>query len=464
MNKINRHIVAAFAALATATAAWAQHPVVLLKSTAGQQLMPAKGKVLVVGPLAADAKAPLLTALGKAMPKVKFNRVTPPKSDPCRDLYRDRGGRTPGLRVEYWNNANLGGKSQFAETVDALDFDWGGASPNTQLLGSDYFSMRYTGYLHAPQSGDCTLVLTSTGGSKLWIDDRLVIDNWGQHARLSKSAVVNLTQGRDYRVRIDYASGAGNASLQLGYTQPEQGSMADDAATANAVLLTAQADGWTLPAQQLGMIRQVAAANPRTLLLVQAPGAVDLAGVDSLVSAVAYVQQLDAAKVAGVLAGKADATGRLVAQWNKDATGAGLVLDGSKAGQHNYVVADEAQLNSTYPFGHGHSTCEFFYTNLKAKQKGMGVQVSLEVSNLSKHAGTEVVQVYVKGPKGGLNAAMTPVTLNAGSHKKVQVSLDPSLFTTVVPGRGRIVIPGEYQIFAGSSQASIQLLSAVKMK
>ena len=70
----------------------------------------------------------------------------------------------------------------------------------------EWFAILYTGRLWIANPGTYHFALTSDDGSKLWIDDRLVIDNDGIHFAMEASNTVNLTAGL-HTLRVAYFQG-----------------------------------------------------------------------------------------------------------------------------------------------------------------------------------------------------------------------------------------------------------------
>jgi hypothetical protein len=101
----------------------------------------------------------------------------------------------------------------FTRTDRSIAFDWAGDAP-PGMQQSDRFSIRWDGRLHIPEPGEYTFYLTSDDGSRLLIDGRQVIDNWGTHSELTKEAVVNLDKG-DHPIRVEYFEELGGASIRL---------------------------------------------------------------------------------------------------------------------------------------------------------------------------------------------------------------------------------------------------------
>ncbi|MEO8096748.1 MAG: PA14 domain-containing protein [Acidobacteriota bacterium] len=71
---------------------------------------------------------------------------------------------------------------------------------------TEWFAIDYSGKFWIENPGDYRFVLTSDDGSRLYIDDRLVIDNDGAHAPLSVTGDVKL-EGGIHSIRVSYFQG-----------------------------------------------------------------------------------------------------------------------------------------------------------------------------------------------------------------------------------------------------------------
>lgn len=132
-------------------------------------------------------------------------------------------GDGTGLRGRYHDNADFTG-FRFARTDARVDFDWGDGSPDPSV-GADTFSVLWRGRIEPLFSESYTLHTVSDDGVRLWLNGRLLIDNWTWHAPTEDSASVNLVAGRRYFVRIDYREDAGGAVAKLLWSsrsQPKQ--------------------------------------------------------------------------------------------------------------------------------------------------------------------------------------------------------------------------------------------------
>ncbi len=119
----------------------------------------------------------------------------------------------PGLVVTWFTN-ELFTTATTTGVVPSLNFP-AGPRPHAEHYGA-----RYAGWLAADADATYTLTLTSDDGSRLWLDDKLLIDNWGDHSCTDKSAQVALTHGQRRRLRIDYYNGAADACLRLTWRRP----------------------------------------------------------------------------------------------------------------------------------------------------------------------------------------------------------------------------------------------------
>jgi hypothetical protein len=82
----------------------------------------------------------------------------------------------------------------------------------------DYFAFRFKGYLDIDSQGLYTFYLSSDDGSRLYIDDALVVNNNGQHTVLEKSGSKYLLAGR-HSIRVEYFDYDGDNSLLLSYSR-----------------------------------------------------------------------------------------------------------------------------------------------------------------------------------------------------------------------------------------------------
>ncbi|MCR5747694.1 MAG: glycoside hydrolase family 3 C-terminal domain-containing protein, partial [Lachnospiraceae bacterium] len=140
-----------------------------------------------------------------------------------------------------------------------------------------------------------------------------------------------------------------------------------------------------------------------------------------------------------------------------------------------YRYYDTKKLDVLFPFGHGLSYTTYKYSNLKLSKRkikaGDQLMVSVDVSNIGRMAGKEVVQLYVGALFDGINRpvhelrAFEKVSLRAGETKTVTFELDSRAFAYWSEDiHDWYVAPGDYNIEIGSSSRDIQYAKKVNIE
>ncbi len=81
------------------------------------------------------------------------------------------------------------------------------------------FALLFEGYIHIPEDGMYAFSTMSNDGSKLYIDDRLVVDNDGLHKEETVTGFIALRKGW-YPIRVPYFEAGGVHSLAVYYAGP----------------------------------------------------------------------------------------------------------------------------------------------------------------------------------------------------------------------------------------------------
>lgn len=106
----------------------------------------------------------------------------------------------------------------FARVDKQINFDYNGDTCDPRLPG-DGFCIRWTGTLNVDKPGDYTFYLDTDDGSRMWVDGSKIIENWGHHAPVEKTAAMKLEKG-PHEVRVDYYEDYGWASAHLEWSGP----------------------------------------------------------------------------------------------------------------------------------------------------------------------------------------------------------------------------------------------------
>jgi glucose/arabinose dehydrogenase len=145
--------------------------------------------------------------------------ATPESDTTWKAVFRKiEGGGGSGLTGTYFAKADFKGAT--VTRIDpVIDFDWKLGAPAPGIR-ADAWSARWTGEIEAQANGLHTFFLRSNDGARLWIDGRLVIDDWQDHATQVTPGTIQLEAGHRYSLRLDYHDTAGRASLRLLWSAP----------------------------------------------------------------------------------------------------------------------------------------------------------------------------------------------------------------------------------------------------
>ena len=250
----------------------------------------------------------------------------------------------------------------------------------------------------------------------------------------------------------------------------------------------------SLPENQDALIQQVAAANPRTIVVLETGTAVTMPWLDRVggVLEAWYAGSKGADAVANILFGDVNPTAKLPMTFPKseaDVPHPNLVKpaahkpgenfwmnphltfdvhydEGLKVGYKWYDAENKPVL---FPFGFGLSYTTYSYTGLKVNP-GAETTVTFTVKNTGARAGAEIAEVYAALPA---NAGEPPkrlvgwskVNLSAGESKDVSVSV-PSLYLSIYDEASDTwkLLPGSYSFMVGSSSQSLTLTEKASLK
>ncbi|MFD2571558.1 NPCBM/NEW2 domain-containing protein [Spirosoma soli] len=150
---------------------------------------------------------------------------------PASALYRvgtaSGGGSGTGLQAEYFNNTSLAGPVVLTRTDATVNFDWGSSSPAGGTVNGDNFSVRWTGQIEAPVTGDYTFSTFSDNGVRLWVNGVQLVNNWNEHGPAMDNAnPITLTGGQKYDIKMEFYEVNGGAAARLLWAYPGQSQQA----------------------------------------------------------------------------------------------------------------------------------------------------------------------------------------------------------------------------------------------
>jgi beta-glucosidase len=407
-----------------------------------------------------------------------------------------------GLSGRFYAGISPTGKPVAMKTTRVFDLDWHGSAPAKGLSG-DHWSARWTGTLTPPASGPYEFTLTSDDGSRLYIDGKLIVDNWGDHASLAKHGTVSLKAGRAVPIRMEYYQSAGGSSLRLGWRPPGGPSPKQTALLRKAVALAKSSDvavvfasdfesegsdlsDIRLPGTQARVIAAVAKANPNTIVVLNTGSAVAMPWLDSVAAVIEawYPGEQDGNAIAALLFGDVNPSGKLPVTFPRrlaDVPAASHArwpgIDGhihySEGLEVGYRWYDAKGITPLFAFGHGLSYTHFDFSHLKAAPKVSAaddsIHVTLDVTNTGHRRGADVVQLYVHAP----DAADEPPKQLQGFQRIDLAAGESATVAFDVPVRqlaiwdsdrhGWRVVPGTYRFMAGDASDHLPLDAEVRV-
>ena len=125
-----------------------------------------------------------------------------------------------GLRGEYFDNENFTGMR--LERLDAeVNFNWGQGSP-IPGIGSDYFSVRWTGSIVPRFSETYTFYATSDDGIRLWINGQKILNGWSARLKTTDAGTIRLKAGNPYTIQLEFFDATVDAVASLEWSSSRQ--------------------------------------------------------------------------------------------------------------------------------------------------------------------------------------------------------------------------------------------------
>ncbi|MBN1417012.1 MAG: DUF4982 domain-containing protein [Bacteroidales bacterium] len=132
------------------------------------------------------------------------------------ELLPPKGIKGTGLFGEYYSNIGFKGKPAHKRKDEEVSFDYATGSPFSDMP-ADGFSMIWMGRFIPARTGNYSFVLRSDDGTRLYFNDKMVIDHWGIHAAWEKTFDTTLQAGNEVSLKIEYYEAGGDASVMFGW-------------------------------------------------------------------------------------------------------------------------------------------------------------------------------------------------------------------------------------------------------
>ena len=486
----------------------ARKSIVLLKNE--NNILPLKkdiGAIAVIGPNADDVEVllgnyngnpsnpitPLKGILEKVSTKTKVMHALGcewAENLPCFEIVpssalftSDADDKQNGLKSEYFDNRDFEGDPLFTRIDKQIDFNWWDGAPKKRM-DDDNFSVRWTGYLVPPVSGKYAFGGNGFTGFRIYLEDSLLVSFKSDHHPSTKYEDVTLEAGKPYKIKVEFFEKHGDTHMKLLWAVPGRDyekEAIEAAKQSDAVIMVGglsprlegeemkvKVKGFKggdrlsidLPELQENLLKTIYGLGKPVVLVLMNGSALAVNWANENIPAIVeawYPGQAAGTAIADVLFGDYNPGGRLPVTFYKSIDQLPPFIDYNMKGKtYRYFEGDPL-----YPFGYGLSYTQFAYSNLeipKTVQSGQDVTVKVDIENVGKVAGDEVVQLYVTDLE-----ASTPVPIRSlqgfrrihlkpGERQSVEFTLTPRQLSLIDQDMQRVVEPGTFEVTVGGKQ------------
>jgi beta-glucosidase len=418
-----------------------------------------------------------------------------------------------GVRLEFlagWDADQPGQPMQPGEHRSATALAWwDGLPPGVGWGESGVIRLRTM--FTAQQAGRYLLGVAGVGHLTVTVDGSVIADD---QTPVPADPVETMTRPGEIRGEVELAAGQqapvtidflpapacqGPVAVRLGITpwadedelMAEAVTAASEADVAVVVVGSSQSsesegydrDTLALPGRQDELVERVTAANPRTVVVVNAgmPVLLPWAGKAAAVLYGWLPGQAFGDALADVLLGHAEPGGRLPVTLPAAEEDCPVLYSVPRDGRLEYSEGlfmgyrgyDAAGTTPRFPFGHGHGYTSWDYETLDATGSlaaGSDLTLRVTVRNSGSRQGREVVQAYVTGPGAGQGrpvrvlGAFAGATAAAGERADATLRIPARVFGQFDEAAGGWTWPpGEVTVAAGRSSRDLRLSTTVRL-
>ncbi|MCG9793167.1 glycoside hydrolase family 3 protein [Flavobacterium algicola] len=390
----------------------------------------------------------------------------------------------PGLFGEYYNDKFLEGTPQ-TRVDKEVNFDPVNNPPDP-YTNYRHKSMRWTGYITPNFSGIYKIGVNSDDGVRLWLNDKLVVDQWHNRGMTTDQVALTMEAGKKYALKLEYFDNGGDAMCQLLWEVPslsndlyeedkEVAKASDYVIAVMGINKSIEKEGkdrttLELPEDQVNYLKQIYAENKNLIVVLVAGSSLAINWMDDTVPAIIdawYPGESGGAAIADVLFGDYNPAGRLPLTFYKSLTDLPAMDDYEVSNGRTYMYFKGDAL---YPFGHGLSYTNFKYSGFKVEEQADKIVIIATVKNTGNHNGDEVAQLYFKAPESVSKSPIKKLigfkrtTIRAGENQKLVFEVAKKNLQYWNDNTKKWVFEnGNYEFMLGASSADIRLKKAIKL-
>lgn len=394
-----------------------------------------------------------------------------------------------GLKGQYFSNPELKGTAAFERQDEQINFKWTLYSPDPEKLQPDHYSIRWTGKLSAPDTGKYQFGLHGNDGFRLYLDGKLIIDQWEKSGYSTKTAAIDFVKNRKYDIVIEFreSRGEGNIDLIWNYGIDNYQKDFDDALKtaekADHIIITAgihegefqDRSSLELPGNQEQFIHEVSKLNKPVTVILIGGSAIKTTTWKDKAGAILdawYPGEEGGNAVAKILFGAENPSGKLPVTFPAEEGQLPLTYNHHPTGRGNdyYDLSGEP----LYPFGFGLSYTTFELSDLHLSKMKYSendtIIADVKIKNTGTKAGSEVVQLYVKDILASVARPVIElrgfqkIYLNPGESKQVTIQIPVRDLQFLDENMKWTVEKGTYRIMVGNSSKNLPLKQNIEIE
>lgn len=389
-----------------------------------------------------------------------------------------------GFNAEYFTNKELRGSPIASRQETDPNHFWQEGETVIDNVTANDFSARYTSSFIGSANKSLSLELEADNGCKLIINGETVIDNWLSKKQQLKRYRLDVKKDTVYNIVIEYWQADANATLKFNvgnYVKTDFAQLALKHKDADAFVfvggISPELEGESmkvndpgfnggdrtsimLPEVQTKLMKALKSTGKPVVFVMMTGCAIATPWESENIPAILnawYGGQAAGDAVADILFGDYNPSGRLPVTFYKSDSDLPDFTDYSmKNRTYRYFTG-----KPLYGFGYGLSYSTFRYQDLKTTKtdKNGLIKVTATITNTSKIAGDEVVQVYVKNENEEVLTTslkslkgFKKLSLKPGETKTVEFTLSPKDLSYVDASGKTLPLNGNVQISVGGSQ------------
>ena len=410
-------------------------------------------------------------------------------------IFTDTERKQKGFRAQYFDNMNLEGTPKVEQTETKINYSWSGGT-GLKEMPKEQFSVRWNGTICPQETDEYLFTLGGDDGYRLYIDGKLIADEWHEGAFRNSTYRCMLEAGKKYDLKIEYFQKGGGAAVNFIWKQKNaSNNLFVEALNRNDLVVACigfnsdtEGEGrdrtFELPEDEAQLLQNTLQSKRPVVGIVNAGGNVEMQSWEPSLKGLLwawYGGQEAGTAIARTLFGELNPSGKLPVtfekRWEDNPTFHSYYdPDGDKHVEYTegifvgYRGYDKLKREVQYPFGYGLS-----YTRFKLSAPTVGtpktdgsVTVTYKLTNTGRTAGAEVVQLYVSNkdttvehPEKELKG-FRKVYLEPGETKSIEITVPAEAFSHYDTGSRRFVIDrGSHDILLGFSSRDIKAKMSV---